>query len=149
MREMKMLYGIEDHDDDTWIVQEGEPSTVDRGYRELKIYRLAHELGVAAHRLSLRLPKYEMYESGSQLRRAAKSVSANIVEGYGRRRYKAEFLHFLTYAKASLDETEEHLHYIRDCHPDITDTAALLQTADALGRRLSRFLTSVEASHRT
>ena len=144
-----MLYAIENRDDEeVWIVREGEQSNVNRGYRELKVYRAAHEFGVAAHRLSLRLPKYEMYETGSQLRRAAKSVSANIVEGYGRRRYKAEYLHFLIYAKASLDETEEHLHYIRDCHPDITDSATLLQMADALGRQLSRFLTLVEENHR-
>jgi len=41
------------------------------------------------------LPKFEMYEEGSQIRRSAKSVAANIVEGYGRRRYKQEFIRFL------------------------------------------------------
>ena len=55
------------------------------GYKELEIYRLAHELGVAVHEFSLTLPRHEMYESGSQMRRSAKSVAANIVEGYGRR----------------------------------------------------------------
>ena len=115
----------------------------------MRVYQLAHELGVAAHRLSLALPKHELYETGSQLRRASKSVSANIVEGYGRRRYKAEYLRFLTYAKASLDETEEHLLYVKDCYPDHQTTSdALLRAADTLGRKLSRFLTLVEANHR-
>ena len=67
-----------------WLVREGEASNADGGYQNLRVYHLAHELGVEAHHLSLRLPKYELYETGSQLRRAAKSVSANIVEGYGR-----------------------------------------------------------------
>ena len=66
-----------------------------RSYRDLEVYQLAHAAGVRIHEFSLKLPKYELYETGSQLRRAAKSVSANIVEGYGRRRHKAEFIRFL------------------------------------------------------
>ena len=96
------------------------------------------------------MPKYELYENGSQLRRAAKSVSANLVEGYGRRRYKAEYLRFLVFAKASLSETEEHLHYICDCRPEHQPEAAtLLKAADFLGRKLHRFMQLVEAHHLT
>jgi hypothetical protein len=38
-------------------------------YRDLDIYQMAHELAVVIHQFSLRLPKYELYETGSQLRR--------------------------------------------------------------------------------
>ncbi len=111
--------GQPDEDEaEAFLVHEGESESA-KSVWDLKIYRSAHALGVAAHDLTLRLPKYELYETGSQLRRAAKSVSANVVEGYGRRRYKAEYLRFLIFAKASLSETEEHLHYIRDCHSDL------------------------------
>ena len=113
-----MIYDEDDEDEEAarLVVREGEPEN-GRSVWELKVYRLAHDLGVAAHQLSLQLPKYELYETGSQLRRAAKSVSANLVEGYGKRRYQAEYLRFLTYAKASLSETEEHLHYVRTATP--------------------------------
>lgn len=87
-------------------------------YRDLDVYQLAHAAALDVHVFSLRLPKYEMYESGSQVRRSSKSISANIVEGYGRRCYKAEFTKFLVYAQASCDETLEWLTYIRDCHED-------------------------------
>jgi four helix bundle protein len=50
-----------------------------------------------------------MYEEGSQIRRSSKSVKSNIVEGYGRRRYKQEYIKFITYALASNDETLDHL----------------------------------------
>jgi four helix bundle protein len=50
-----------------------------------------------------------LFEEGSQLRRASKSIIMNIVEGYGRQRYKKELIRFLTYALASSDETKEHL----------------------------------------
>ena len=65
-------------------------------YRDLEIYQLSHEVAVNIHKFSLNLPKYELYETGSQLRRSSKSVSANIVEGYGRRRYKSEFISLLS-----------------------------------------------------
>ncbi len=66
-------------------------------YKDLEIYQLAHALAVECHKVSLRLPKFEMYEEGSQLRRSSKSVSTQIVEGFGRRRYKADFLCILTH----------------------------------------------------
>lgn len=78
-------------------------------YRSLQVYQRAHAFGVECHRLSLQLPKYELFESGSQLRRAAKSVSANIVEGYGRKEYSADFHRFLVIALASNDEVREWL----------------------------------------
>ncbi len=117
-------------------------------YRDLEIYKLAHEMGVASHFLSLRLPRYELNETGSQLRRAAKSVSANIVEGYGRRRYKNDFIKFLVYALASCDETSEHLLYIRDCHSDFAIEADGLETKNReLARRLNRFIKIVIQKH--
>ncbi|MBV9865542.1 MAG: four helix bundle protein [Abitibacteriaceae bacterium] len=117
-------------------------------YKSLEIYQLAHALGVRIHHFTLNLPKYEMYECGSQLRRASKSISANIVEGYGRRRYKAEFIRFLIYAQASCDESIEWLCYIRDCHEQLADESTLLlQQAGEVGRKLNRFIQAVESSH--
>jgi four helix bundle protein len=46
-----------------------------------------------------------MYELGSQLKRSSDSVVSNIVEGYGRRRYKADFIRFLVFSYASCLET--------------------------------------------
>ena len=121
---------------------------MDGTHRDLEVYQLAHKIGVAAHILSLRLPRYEMNETGSQLRRAAKSVSANIVEGYGRRRYKSDFIKFLIYALSSCDETGEHLLYIRDCHPEFARDAQELEIKNhELARRLNRFLQSVIEKH--
>lgn len=119
-------------------------------YKELEVYELAHKLGVDVHRFSLNLPKYELYESGSQLRRACKSISANIVEGYGRRCFKAEFLRFLIYAQSSCDETKEWLEYIRDCHEPFAAAAkTLLNDTQNLGRKLYHFIQSVQDDHRS
>jgi len=57
----------------------------------------------------LGLPKHEMYEQGSQIRRSSKSVSAQIVEGYCLKKHKNEFLLYLNRAYALAGETIEHL----------------------------------------
>ena len=119
-------------------------------YKELKVYQLAHDIGVAIHSFSLQLPRFELYETGSQLRRSSKSISANLVEGFGRRRYKAEFIRFLVFSHASCNETVEWLEYVRDCHPDVKEEAEkLLERMDELGRKLNRFIGAVESEHKT
>jgi four helix bundle protein len=116
-------------------------------YQNLQVYHRAHAFGVACHELSLKLPKYELYESGSQLRRAAKSVSANIVEGYGRKAYPAEHVRFLVFSLASNDESSEWLRYIVDCHTDHCVAArALLLECDEIGRMLTRLIQSLGPS---
>lgn len=120
------------------------------GYKDLEVYRFAHDLGVKIYKFSFLLPKYELYETGSQMRRSSKSISANIVEGYGRRRYKAEFIRFLVYAQASCDETIEWIEYVRDCYKDLSNEAEeLLKTMNELGRKLNRFIQSVETKHQS
>ena len=119
-------------------------------YRDLEVYQLAHSLGVGIHKLSLRLPKHELHETGGQLRRASKSVSANIVEGYGRRRYKQEFVRFLIYSQASCDETVEWLSYIKDIYPDLAAEAEeFLGRIGELGRKVNKFIQAVESGHRS
>ena len=86
-----------------------------KSYKELDIYKNAYKLALMIHKLTLGLPKFEQYEEGSQLRRSSKSIVSNIVEGYGRKRYKKEFIKFLTYALASSDETKLHLSFTFDC----------------------------------
>jgi len=80
-----------------------------QSYRDLEIYKKAHKLAIEIHEMSLKLPKFELYEEGSQIRKSSKSIKNNIVEGFGRRRYKQEFIKFLTYSIASCDETRGHL----------------------------------------
>jgi four helix bundle protein len=75
----------------------------------LKIWQSAKELTNEIHQMSLNLPDFELYEVGRQIRRSSKSIRSNIVEGYGRRRYKADFIRFLIYAHSSADETRDHL----------------------------------------
>ena len=79
-------------------------------YKKLVIWQEAREIVFDIHKMTLnKLPQFELYEEGSQIRRSIKSVKSNLVEGYGRRRYKQEFICFMTYSLASCDETTDHL----------------------------------------
>jgi four helix bundle protein len=79
-------------------------------YKSLEIWKLADNLVPEIHEMTLtKLPKFEMFEEGSQIRKSSKSVKATIVEGYGRKRYKAEFVKFLVYSLGSNHETIDHL----------------------------------------
>jgi four helix bundle protein len=121
-----------------------------KSYRDLDIYKIAHSLAIEIHKLSLLLPNYELYEIGSQIRRSSKSISANIVEGYGRKRYKADFVRFLVFAHASSDETMEWLNYINELYPDLEKSSLdLIVKNEELGRKLNRFISSVEEMHNT
>lgn len=105
---------------------------------------------IAIHDMTLtKLPKFEAFEEASQIRRAIKSVKSCIVEGYGRRRYKQEFVRFLTYALASCDETNDHLDTLVITR-SLNDEALIDELAgklDGLGRKLNLFLQSVERGH--
>jgi four helix bundle protein len=75
------------------------------GHEQLRVYQLAHTLSVQIHAMTLTLPKFELYEEGSQIRRSSKRVAASIVEGYALRNYKAEFRNYLLRAYGSSVET--------------------------------------------
>jgi four helix bundle protein len=120
--------------------------------RNLEIWQLARTLTTDIHRMTIRdLPKFEMYEEGSQIRRAIESVRSNIVEGYERRRCKQEFIRFLTFALASSDETTDHLEILHETE-SLKDDALHLelhQRLETLGRKFNSFVRAVEAEHRT
>ena len=118
-------------------------------YKKLEIWQLARELVVDIHKMTLQLPKFEMYEEGGQIRKSSKSVKSTIVEGYGRRRYKQEFVRFLTYAAGSNDETIDHLETLFETG-SLTDEDLyrdLCEQLDKLGRKLNLFTKSVSKGH--
>lgn len=115
-------------------------------YKDLEIYKLAYELSISVHMASLKLPAFELYEQGSQIRRSSKGVRDNIVEGYGRRRYKQEYIRFLTYSIASCDETINHLISINSIYPDLDAFVGLEEKYNKLGSMINNYLKYVETN---
>ena len=119
-------------------------------YKDLEIWQLARDLVIEIHKMTLNnLPQFEMFEEGRQIRKSSKSVKSTIVEGYGRRRYKQEFIRYLTFAIASNDETVDHLETLFETK-SLTDAEiyeSLHARIETLGKKLNRFIRTVEKDH--
>jgi four helix bundle protein len=80
-----------------------------RSYEDIEAFKRAMELLRPVHRLVRELPDYERYELASQIRRASKSVPANIAEGYAKRRSVRNFKAYLEHSLGSVNEMVVHL----------------------------------------
>ncbi len=117
-----------------------------KSYRDLDIFQESQKLAIEIHNLSLNLPKLELYEEGSQVRRSSKAVTIAIVEGYGRRRYKADYIKHLIYAQTECDETINHLDFLFQTK-SITDKLRyedLTKKYDIVSMKINKFIQWVE-----
>ncbi|HET9744419.1 MAG TPA: four helix bundle protein [Chitinophagaceae bacterium] len=117
-----------------------------KSYRDLDIYNDSKRYAIQIHKMSLTLPKFELFEEGGQIRRSSKSVTAMIVEGYGRRRSKADFINYLVYAQSECDETIVHLDFLFETESlkDRVTYEGLKGKYDLLSKRLNKFIQWVE-----
>lgn len=79
-----------------------------RDHRNLEAFRLADLFVLAVYDGTRHMPRDELFGLTSQLRRAAVSTAANIVEGAARSSER-EFVQFLNIAMGSLREAGYHL----------------------------------------
>jgi four helix bundle protein len=117
-----------------------------KSFKDLEIYQSAYKLAIKVHHLSLGLPKYELFEQGSQVRRSSKNVKDNIAEGFGRRRYKDEFIRFLIFSQVSCDETISHINMISEIHYPDKPLTELIDEYEVLGKQINKFIQYVESN---
>ena len=86
-----------------------------RGFEELEVFQRAYRVSLEVHRASLELPRIEQFALADQIRRASKSICANLAEGFGRQAVsKPEFRRFVMMALGSADEMQVWVMYCRD-----------------------------------
>ena len=107
-------------------------------FDDLRVYQQAYELALRCHKLTRTFPEYEKRELGSQLRRAAVSIPANIAEGYGRKNSNKEFKHFLRNALGSSNEMIVLLRMSRDL--GYLSETSIIDEYDILGKQLFRLI---------
>jgi four helix bundle protein len=82
---------------------------------DLEVFKRAYAISLEIHKKTLVFPKIEQYALADQLRRASKSICANIGEGFIKQKYsRAEFARFITIAEASACEVQVWLRYACD-----------------------------------
>jgi four helix bundle protein len=79
------------------------------------VFQRAYALSLAVHRASLAFPRVEQFGLAEQVRRASKSICANLAEGFGKQRdSSAEFKRFLLMAIGSSEEMQVRSRYCKD-----------------------------------
>jgi four helix bundle protein len=84
-------------------------------FTDLIVYQKSRQLGKEIYLLSANFPKEEMYSLTDQIRRASRSVGAQIAEAWAKRRYERHFVSKLTDADGELKETMHWIDVARDC----------------------------------
>src|SRR5262249_32076260 len=86
-----------------------------KSFEDLDVFQRAYALSLAVHRASLALPRVEQFGLAEQVRRASKSICANLAEGFGKQRDStAEFKRFLPMAIGSSEEMQVCICYYKD-----------------------------------
>ena len=84
-------------------------------YRDLDVYNLAYNLAMEIFEITAKFPKEERYSLTDQIRRSSRSVCANIVEGFAKRKYENVFKSGLNAALGESEETKLWLDFAVDC----------------------------------
>jgi four helix bundle protein len=84
-------------------------------FEDLEVFRRAYRASLEIHKLGLQFPKLEQHAMADQIRRASKSICANIAEGFAKqRRSSAEYRRYLLMAIGSADEMRVWIRYCLD-----------------------------------
>ena len=97
-----------------------------RSHNDLEVYQRAFDLAMKVFTTSKAFPKEEMYSLTDQVRRSSRSVCANLVEAWRKRRYEAAFISKLSDAETEAAETQMWLQFAVQCEYLDRDTGAEL-----------------------
>lgn len=94
---------------------------------DLHVFEKAYKVSLEIHRLSLQFPKIEQYALADQMRRASKSICANLAEGFGKQvGSKKEFRNYVLISMGSSDEMQIWIKYGKDLTYFTEDQANVL-----------------------
>ena len=84
-------------------------------FEDLVVFQKAYKVSLEIHKLSMEMPKVEQYALADQIRRASKSICANIAEGFGKQSIsKVDFKRYVAIALGSAEEMRVWIRYCYD-----------------------------------
>jgi four helix bundle protein len=119
------------------------PRPAAQSFRDLLVWRKAHDFVLAVYAFTAGFPKQETYSLALQMRRAAVSIPANIAEGFRRRR-KPEKARYMNIAEGSLEESRYYLILAQDL--GYGDTAQHASALEEVSRLLSAYAAAILTS---
>jgi len=114
-----------------------------RTFRDLVVWRKAHEFVLGTYRLTALFPKQETYGLCSQLRRSAVSIAANVAEGF-RKRGRADKLRFMNTAEGSAEECRYYLILAQDL--GYGETEDLMAVLEEVSRLLNAYSKAIQTA---
>lgn len=111
-----------------------------KNFQDLIVWQKAHQFVLFVYRLSESFPKKELYGLTSQLRRAAVSIAANIVEGF-KKKTKPDKVRYLNIAQGSLEECRYYLILAKDL--GYGDTSQLMVLLEEVSKLLEAYSSSI------
>ena len=116
-----------------------------KSFKDLRVYQKAREVSRAVFKLSKGFPKEEMYSLTDQMRRAVRSVGAQIAEAWGKRRYEKHFVSKLTDADAEQMETQHWVGEALGCgYISNADATRLNSGLEEIGRMLNSMMAKAD-----
>jgi four helix bundle protein len=113
-------------------------------FTDLIVRQKAHKFVLSIYRLTSGFPKEEVYGLTSQVRRAAISIAANIVEGF-KKTGSADKIRYLNISQGSLEECRYYLILANDLSYDNTDVLA--KQIDEVARLLAAYSNAVRKNN--
>ena len=86
-----------------------------KSFRDLIVHQKARTVAQTVFQLSKSFPREEAYSLTDQIRRASRSIGAQIAEAWGKRAYERHFVSKLTDADAEQLETQHWIDVALDC----------------------------------
>jgi len=115
-------------------------------FKDLEVYRRQRTLAKEVFVLTKRFPREEQFSLTDQVRRASRSIGAQIAEAWAKRLYPKHFLSKLTDADGEQLETQHWLIEARDCdYIDDPDSQRLLALCEEIGRMLGSMMRKAES----
>ena len=114
-------------------------------FKDLRVYKLAFELQQEIFDTSKRFPAEEHYALTDQVRRASRSIGANLAEAWQKRRYVAHFVSKLTDADGEQAETQHWLDTAAACnYMTERQREAMLEKCSRIGQMLGSMMAKPE-----
>jgi four helix bundle protein len=115
-------------------------------FKDLEVYKRQRELSREVFRLSKSFPIEEKFSLTDQLRRASRSIGAQIAEAWAKRLYPKHFISKLSDADGEQMETQHWLIEAEDCgYVEQAESRRLLGLSEEIGRMLGSMIRKAES----
>lgn len=116
-----------------------------KSFRDLLVYQKAQQLAREIFQITTRFPREEMFSLTDQIRRASRSIVAQIAEAWAKRRYERHFLSKLTDADGEQQETQHWIETATECgYLSKQQAAGLMMKCEEIGRLLGGMMAKAD-----